>query len=176
MVLKSAGTNLITQGDLVSIRMKTFDDLYNDYAWRKDPEISKYDAVPPLTVTFNDFVDRHNLEYSTYRKERAIFSIYTHSEHRHIGNIMFYNLNKIKKNVEIGITIGEKDFWNKGYGTESLNLFVEYIFSVLNVKSIYLHTLNWNERAYQAFVKSGFSETRKVRRLGHLFIKMEINK
>ncbi|MBI51832.1 MAG: hypothetical protein CL779_01260 [Chloroflexi bacterium] len=176
MILKSPDTNLITQGNLVSIRIKIFDDLYNDYAWRKDPEISKYDAVPPLSVTFNDFVDRHNLEYSKYSKERAIFSIYSNSEYQHIGNIMFYNLNNMKKNVEIGITIGEKDFWSRGYGTEALSLFVEYIFSVLKVKSIYLHTLNWNERAYQAFVKSGFYEVKKVRRLGHLFIKMEINK
>ena len=27
---------------------KTFDDLYNDYAWRKDPEISKYESETVL--------------------------------------------------------------------------------------------------------------------------------
>ncbi|MBR73638.1 MAG: hypothetical protein CL872_01660 [Dehalococcoidaceae bacterium] len=176
MILKSADTNLISKGNLVSIRLKIFDDLYNDYSWRKDPEICKFDAVSPTSVLFNDFVDRHNLEYSQYSKERAIFSIYSNSEHQHIGNVMFYNLNNIKKNVEIGITIGEKDFWNRGYGTEALTLFIDYLFSVLKIKSIYLHTLNWNDRAYKAFEKSGFSEVKKVRRLGHLFIKMEINK
>ena len=176
MILKSTDTNLISKGNLVSIRLKIFDDLYNDYSWRKDPEICKFDAVPPTSVLFNDFVDRHNLEYSQYSKERAIFSIYSNSEHQHIGNVMFYNLNNIKKNVEIGITIGEKDFWNRGYGTEALTLFIDYLFSVLKIKSIYLHTLNWNDRAYKAFEKSGFSEVKKVRRLGHLFIKMEINK
>jgi RimJ/RimL family protein N-acetyltransferase len=175
MVLHTTNPNIIIQGNSVLLRLKTNDDLLDDYRWRRDSELSKYDAVPTLTISFNEFVERYHIEFFN-QSERRIFSIDSIVNDRHIGNIMFYSFDRRKKSVELGITIGEKDYWNKGYGTESVELFVRYLFEDLGMKSIYLHTLKWNERAKNAFLKSGFKEIKNIRRLGYSFIKMEINR
>lgn len=175
MILKIPD-NYIQQGSLVALRAKSFDDLYNDYRWRKDVELAKYDATRPLNISFENFVKRFNDEFSVDTNERQIFSIESIMNKKHIGNIMYYSFDTKKKNVEMGITIGERSYWNQGYGTESVLLFLEFLFSFKNIKSVYLHTLEWNDRAKLSFLKSGFQEIKRVRRLGYTFIKMEIQK
>ena len=55
-----------------------------------------------------------------------------------------------------------------------MNLMLEYLFSVLNLKRVYLHTLSWNYRAQASFIRAGFNVVRSVRRGGHDFILMEV--
>ncbi|MFB0901224.1 MAG: hypothetical protein QMB22_04375, partial [Dehalococcoidia bacterium] len=90
MILKIPD-NYIQQGSLVALRAKSFDDLYNDYRWRKDVELAKYDATRPLNISFENFVKRFNDEFSVDTNERQIFSIESIMNKKHIGNIMYYS-------------------------------------------------------------------------------------
>ncbi|MCP4761172.1 MAG: GNAT family N-acetyltransferase [archaeon] len=58
----------------------------------------------------------------------------------------------------VGIVIGEKDYWNKGYGTESLDLLVDYGFNTLNLNRIELDVYDHNLRAQKSYKKVGFIE------------------
>ena len=42
------------------------------------------------------------------------------------------------------------------------------------MKRVYLHTLDWNERAQKSFGKSGFRQVKRVRKRGLDFIQMEV--
>ncbi len=70
--------------------------------------------------------------------------------------------------------IGDQDYWGKGYGTDSVNSLVDHIFTTTQITRIYLHTLEWNERARKSFAKTGFKELKNVRRSGMDFVLMEI--
>ena len=91
-----------------------------------------------------------------------------------IGNIMYYDIDPIDKEAEIGIIIGDKKFLGKGYGPDALKTLLNYIFDTTDMAKLYLHTLTTNKRAQKAFKKIGFIEDRKVRRDGMNFVKLDI--
>ena len=67
-----------------------------------------------------------------------------------------------------------KYYWGKGYGTDIVVTLINYLFTDLELRRIYLHTLAWNYRAQASFIKSGFTEVRPVRRGGQDFVLMEV--
>jgi RimJ/RimL family protein N-acetyltransferase len=70
--------------------------------------------------------------------------------------------------------IGNRDYWNKGYGTDTVTTLVDYIFRQMNLKRIYLKTLDWNIRAQKSFQKCGFTPYGHLARDGYNFVLMEI--
>ena len=65
-------------------------------------------------------------------------------------------------------------FQNQSSTNDTVNALLNYIFTTTPLTRMYLHTLEWNERARKSFTKSGFRETKKVRRSGLDFVQMEI--
>jgi len=167
-------TQVIATGTLVRLRAKQIDDAENDYAWRCDPELAAYDAARPLRASFKTFVStmREELNYPTMH--RRTFAIEDLEGERHIGNVMYYGYDPRSGEAELGITIGERDFWSSGYGTDSVHTLVEYLFQEIGLTRVYLHTLSWNYRAQRCFERAGFQRVREVQRGGHEFILMEI--
>lgn len=60
------------------------------------------------------------------------------------------------RSASFGISIGAKDEWNKGYGTEATRLMVEYGFLTLNLNRISLTVYEFNPRAVRTYEKVGF--------------------
>ena len=87
---------------------------------------------------------------------------------------MFYDIDMQDGEAEVGIMIGDKDYWSQGYGTEALSVLLDHMFNAYIFKRVYLHTLHWNQRAVNSFHKSGFREVKQVSRSGKNFINMEI--
>ena len=56
----------------------------------------------------------------------------------------------------IGIFIGNRDYWSKGYGTDAMRLVVQYGFLELNLRRISLGLHAYNERALKTYQKIGF--------------------
>ena len=73
-----------------------------------------------------------------------------------IGATGIHDVSSVHKNAEIGIVIGNKSYWSKGYGTEALRLMLEYGFDQLNLHKIYLWVFCFNTRAIRAYEKVGF--------------------
>lgn len=70
----------------------------------------------------------------------------------HVGLWTFWN----NGNAWLGIGIGDRNDWNKGYGTEALQLILRYGFTELNLHRISLTVLEGNNRAMRAYQKVGF--------------------
>lgn len=71
--------------------------------------------------------------------------------------------------AELGIAIGRKDYWGKGFGTEAIGLILDYGFTVLGLHNVMLTTYAYNERALRSYLKLGFREfgrRREAQRLG----------
>ncbi|GMU41766.1 MAG: hypothetical protein AMXMBFR23_26320 [Chloroflexota bacterium] len=164
---------IVGEGRLVRLREKTIEDAERDYAWRCDPELAQFDAARPLTVRFSNFVAtmREELQYPTIH--RRTFGIEDAATGRHIGNVMYYGYDAFALEAELGITIGDRDYWERGYGTDAVRTMLRYLFDEMRLRRVYLHTLSWNYRAQAAFKRAGFRPVRPVSRGGYDFIYMQ---
>ena len=151
------------------MRPKRQEDVVNDYAWQRDEELSQLDATFPLSCSFPSYLRHYALEWSWGKRGLAIETL----EGKHIGNCAYFNVNKAKSEAEIGILIGDRDYWNKGYGGEAVSLLVDYL-GKQGTARIRLKTLDWNVRAQKCFAKCGFVPCGVYHQDGHSFIVMEI--
>lgn len=162
----------VARGSRVVLRQKRLGDAADDYRWRRDPELARYDAARPVTTPYAEYLALYqdDLAYpNPYRSSLAIEDL----AGRHIGNAMYYNADYLRQQAEIGITLGEREYWNRGYGAEAVRLFVRYVLAKTGFRRLHLKTLDWNHRARRCFEKAGFVAYGRDRRAGHEFILME---
>jgi len=161
------------KGRKVIIRPKRISDAADDYTWRRDEELSRLDATQMLKIPFSSFLLDYadDLERDGLRRRR--YGIDT-LDGKHIGNSMFYNIDMHKKEAELGIMIGNRDYWDNGYGTDAIAAMVDHMFKTMDIDRIYLNTLEWNLRAQRCFSKCGFAPYKRHRRFDHNFVAMEL--
>jgi RimJ/RimL family protein N-acetyltransferase len=165
----------LARGAKIVLRTKTMADAEQDYEWRRDPELATFDAAHPFGGTLKEYIQifGDELAYpSPYRQTIAVEDL----DGRHIGNVMYYNVDFQRRDTEIGVTIGIKDYWGRGFGTDLIKTFVYYLFDTANLDRIYLKTLDWNARAQRCFENAGFRRYGTSRRGEYNFILMEITR
>lgn len=170
---KPSNTEIVLQGAQVILRDKRLDDAPDDYRWRTDEELSRLDDAKPLSMSFEDFLDLYKEELhhpSPWSRRLAIDTL----DGKHIGNCMYYDVDHIRHQTEVGIMVGAKEYWGQGYGTDAMTTLVDYIFHTTDLRRVYLHTLERNVRARGSFAKVGFTEVKLVPRNNNMFVQMEI--
>ena len=60
-------------------------------------------------------------------------------------------------------SIGDKDYWGRGYGREAVSLLLDYAFRVRNLRRVWLEVHAANERAIRAYKACGFVEEGRMR-------------
>lgn len=161
------------RGEKTVLREKRITDAPEDYSWRTDAELARLDAAQPLNMAYDDFLKHSQEELNRQSKQSMRFGI-DDLYGRHIGNCMVYDINERRGSAELGIMIGDREYWSKGYGSDTVDMLLEHLFTTTSMRRVYLHTLTWNHRAQRAFEKSGFRPVRDVRRREYNFILMEI--
>ena len=63
----------------------------------------------------------------------------------------------------VGIGIGERELWGRGYGTDAMRLILRYGFTELNLRRVSLGTFGYNLRAIRSYEKAGFVYEGRVR-------------
>jgi ribosomal-protein-alanine N-acetyltransferase len=162
----------IAVGEKTRLRRKRIADAPVDYAWRRDPELARFDAAAPLHTSYSEFLAsyREDLDYpSPFRRVFAIEDL----AGEHIGNVMYYNIDDQRREAELGVTIGDKRYWDRGYGRDAVRTFLRYLFEDVGLRRVYLNTLDWNTRAQHAFEAAGFQICGTNRRGVHSFVTME---
>ena len=170
---QEAATELRLVGNKTVLRTKSMDDAESDYSWRIDTELAGLDATRPVTLSFSEYL-RYHRDDVAYPSPWSVRMGIDTDDGRHIGNCMYYDINTEKLQCELGIMIGDRNYWSQGYGSDAVKTLIDYVFSYTRLTKIYLHTLKENYRARKSFTKSGLSETRTVKRSGKDFIRMEI--
>lgn len=163
------------KGRKVVLREKRLSDAENDYTWRCDRELARLDAAPPSRLSFSEFTMSYAEELRHPSRRRRRLAIDT-LDGKHIGNCMYYDIDERKGEAEIGIMIGNRDYWDQGYGTDAITTLVRHIFEEVGLERLYLNTLNWNLRAQRCFEKCGFVPYRHLSRGGDEFVVMELQR
>jgi RimJ/RimL family protein N-acetyltransferase len=87
-----------------------------------------------------------------------VFTIVDNQTDLPIGRCLIFGRDGVNRSAMIGIFIGEKHYWGKGYGQEATRLLLDYAFNLLNLHSVMLGTFSFNERAMHAYRRVGFKE------------------
>jgi RimJ/RimL family protein N-acetyltransferase len=169
-----AGLGVSSAGRIV-IRERTLADAPDEYRWRRDEELARFDGTRPTTLPYSAFIEEFRRDLRFVEASRAAFAIDTH-DGIHIGSIIFYNGDHSGSRVEIGMSIGERDYWSDGYGREAAIAFLRYLWDQRPFATVYLHAFDWNTRAIRCFAGLGFEEVRRLVRDDTLFVEMETHR
>jgi len=162
-------------GKKIRLRHRILTDSEDNYSWHTDPELAKLDAAPLLSATFAQYLSGYLSELRYPSPARCAFAIETLNG-KHIGNCSYYDINKTKGETELGVMIGNRNYWDKGYGSDAVTTLLNYIFQKTDLKRVYLKTLDSNRRAQTCFKKCGFAPYGHMNRDGYNFVLMEIHR
>ena len=142
--------DVVARGRRTIIRRKRLTDARDEYRWRSDPELAQFDASRPVQTAFDTYLRNWSFDYRFTDMAGRSFAIEDENG-CHIGNIMYYNIDTVRSEAEIGISIGERDRWSQGYGSDAVEALGQALLRAGVVMRLYLHTLDWNRRAQRAF-------------------------
>jgi len=73
-----------------------------------------------------------------------------------IGEIGLDGIKYTHGDAFVGISLGERDFWGKGYGTDAMRVLLRFAFTELNLRRVSLDVFEYNPRAVRSYEKVGF--------------------
>jgi RimJ/RimL family protein N-acetyltransferase len=114
-------------------------------------------AVPPGPVTTEAEARWYDRETAEGRAS-ALFTIYESASWAPIGNTGLRDIDHRNRTAEFGILIGEPFARGKGYGTETTRLMLDYAFTALALRSVFLACVEFNLAGRRAYEKAGFKE------------------
>lgn len=124
--------------------------------WDNDFEVSFMSGDPLRPIPVDTTTSRYEQSYRETQRDRMDFVVYDAAILRPIGLTELRRINYRDRTAEFGILIGEKEYWGRGFGTETTRLMLDYGFSVIGVHNIMLDTYSYNERAIKAYTHAGF--------------------
>ena len=124
------------------------------FDWLNDYEVTKYME----SGSFPNTVEKMQEYFKNVGRSNnnVLLAIVDKKTDKHIGNVRLGPINWIHRTSFLGIMIGEKDFWGKGYGTEALKLIMDYAFNRLNLHKISAGMNASNKPSIRAYEKAGF--------------------
>lgn len=85
-----------------------------------------------------------------------------------LGTVSLFDISKQHKRAEFGIAIHQPKNFGKGYGTDATRVMLWIAFQILGLNSVYLITLDINERGQRAYEKAGFKRAGVFRQGAYL--------
>jgi UDP-4-amino-4,6-dideoxy-N-acetyl-beta-L-altrosamine N-acetyltransferase len=138
-----------------NIRLRALRESDNEilHKWVNDPEIVKF------TYFFHPVSEMEQKEWFaslSKKQNQVIFCIEIKQGEKLIGTCGFYDINHVCRKAELVIKICDKTMRGKGYGREVLEILMDFGFSDLNLRRIWLRVLADNERAIKLYQNAGF--------------------
>ncbi len=93
------------------------------------------------------------------------FSIRTLADDKLIGELGLEVVDWVGRDAFVGLGIGETEYWNKGYGTDIMNVLLRYAFTEINLRRVSLTVFEYNPRAIRSYEKAGFRREGQLRNL-----------
>jgi RimJ/RimL family protein N-acetyltransferase len=146
----------VLAGENVRLRPFTDDDVPLLREWYSDPEVLHW-----LHLS-EDAPHLHSLESHRERWERMrddptrLTWLIETSDGQPIGEVELIEINKAHGRAELGITIGEKSYWNGGCGTDAVRAVLRFAFGELGLRRVTLITDEDNARCIRCYEKCGF--------------------
>lgn len=154
------------RGKLVNLRAMERKDLDEIMKWVNDQEVTKY--LTAFLYPISRVEEEKFLERAMSRNDTEKNLVIETKEGVYIGQISLHKIDWKNNNAELGIVIGNKEYWGKGYGTEAINNLLDHAFNQMNLYKIYLRVFEHNQRGMRCYEKCGFKEEGRLRK-GHFY-------
>jgi len=155
--------NIHLIGRSILLRDIKLNDVNSNYVlWLNSSQINQY-----LETRFTKHTIKSVKNYvSELKKNKDVLflAIIRNSDSKHIGNIKLGPIDWNHKNSDIGIMVGDKDSWGKGFASESISLLANYSFKTLKLHKITAGIYVNNEGSIHAFKKAGFYKEGKLKK------------
>lgn len=143
-------------GERIRLRAIERSDLAHFVTWLNDPDVYKNLLIYlPLSQT-NEENWYENILTRPMDEHPMVIEIQQKDDWLPIGNCGFIDIDWRSRSGELGIFIGEKQLWNKGYGTEAMRLLLKHGFNTLNLHRVALEVYATNLRGIRSYEKAGF--------------------
>jgi [ribosomal protein S5]-alanine N-acetyltransferase len=143
---------------LVRLRNLIIEDADDRFKWCMDEEVTKHlnmpDKYPPFTIEETRIWIEMCINKTNGYEQKAILT----ADGKHIGWIDLKNIDSLNKHAELGITIGDKNDWGKGYGIAAMNEMLKFGFQELGLNKIWLRVEVDNEKAISSYKRAGYVE------------------
>lgn len=151
------------EGKLVNLRAPEMGDLERNHRWINDREVTRYLTMRyPMSLAAEEaWMRERTARPLSY--DNAFFAIET-KDGVHIGNVNFFSTSPEDRKTELGIMIGEKAYWSRGYGSDALRVMLRLAFGEMNLNRVQLQVYADNARARAAYRRVGFVEEGTLRR------------
>lgn len=151
------------------IRLYTFgrEELYSDdyLKWMNDSEITRtlgrFDYLFPvdrakLVDYFNAINKTNTVFLAIYLGRNVEPPPVCRADMQFIGTLKIYDIDLLAKRASLGIVIGDKSEWGKGYAGTAIRIACRYIFEVLGMRKITAGYVADNVGMERAFLNNGF--------------------
>ena len=147
-----------TKLPIVYLRELTLNDVEDRFQWCLDKEVTKHLNMPEKYPPFSKEETRSWINMCINKtngyEQKAIVT----EEGRHIGWIDLKNIDKLNKHAELGVAIGDKTYWGKGYGLSAMKEMLLWGFNELDLNKIWLRVEVDNEKAIKSYKRMGYVE------------------
>ncbi len=93
------------------------------------------------------------------------FGVRTLADDKLIGEMILNVVNWSGRDAFVGLSIGERENWGKGYGTDMMNVLLRFAFTEVNLRRVTLIVFDYNPRAVRSYEKSGFQHEGRIRQI-----------
>lgn len=142
----------------VYLRELTFNDVEDRYRWCLDQEVIKHLNMPEKYPPFSREETKRWIKMCMTKtngyEQKAIVT----EEGIHIGWIDLKNIDNLNKHAELGVALGDKTYWGKGYGLSAMKEMLLWGFNELNLNKIWLRVEVDNEKAIKSYKRIGYIE------------------
>lgn len=150
--------NDIYKGELVRLSAIDAEDASKAFSiWDRDSEFRRLldsgVAYLPSQKEMKKWIEKDLDEQSN---DQHWFAIRKLDDDALLGDIGLYIVNWTARDAFIGIAIGDRAFWGKGFGTDAMKVIVRYAFNEVNLNRVTLGVFEYNPRAIRAYEKAGF--------------------
>lgn len=145
----------ILRGARVYLRAAERSDIPTFVRWFNDSELTSYITMrDPMSQAMEERWFEQMLQ--DHGKSRYHFVMCLLEDGTPIGSLGLFGLDLVNGNAGIGISIGEKQHWGRGHGTDAMNALLDFGFGQLRLERLWLEVYDFNARARRSYEKSGF--------------------
>ncbi|HEX5367978.1 MAG TPA: GNAT family protein [Dehalococcoidia bacterium] len=150
-------------GKLVELRAVEAGDLDRYHVWINDREVIEYIAALGLPVSRAQEEEWLQHAMRQTAPPEITLAIDTIDEGRHIGSVALHEVSLLSGKAILGIMIGDKSCWSRGYGTDAIVTLLRFAFDDMNLHRVALEVHEENARAIACYRKCGFVEEGRLR-------------
>jgi RimJ/RimL family protein N-acetyltransferase len=132
--------------------------------WSRDSEYWRLmDAGVVRMPSVKDAVKHFEKELEEPETGIYFFSARRLTDDKLIGEMVLEVFNWTGRDAFVGLSIGERENWGQGYGTEMMRLLLQFAFMEVNLRRVTLTVFEYNPRAIRSYEKSGFRHEGGIR-------------